>query len=307
VKESERLKAYPNAITGRFKDVLSGMRLDDITLIVRSDQLLCKLGERLTYKHGSEDSKFVHIRSKMRELAKLLKQMRILNPAKHAMKDFLCPAQFSTIIQASQHICGYNPDDLSYSNPSLVLKLSRNISHCAEILKSDAMELENEDLCQKSSRVIELIKLRWPLEMATNARRTIEEKNKSKVSLIPLTEDVKKLSCYLKESISNYVQKLTEYPDDLQVYSALQRVTLALLILFNRKRSGEVSRTTLLDYERKVHGSDAIGEDHLGLSKMETALVGSLYRMEITGKQSRIVPILMTEKLKNAVDILLEF
>lgn len=305
VKIASNLKALPKPTSVLFQSVLAGMKVDDISLIIRNDELLCALGERLTHKHGREASKHAYIRSRLRELGRLLQVMRSKDRQCTSMAEFICPTKFSIILAASKDICGYNEETLSYKTPSLALKLSRNIAMCVEVVRATALEKEDDPVIRKCAAVLDLISLRWPLEVAVNARRTIDENNKSKVSLVPLTEDVKKLSAYLKEQIEKSCNLLKEGNDIHMHYSNLQKATLALLILFNRKRSGEASRITLHDYQKKMNGGDAVESDVIGLSKTEAVLASKLWRMEITGKKSRIVPLLLTETMTSAVDILL--
>lgn len=81
-------------------------------------------------------------------------------------------------------------------------------------------------------------------------------------------------------------------------------VTLAQLILFNRRRQGEASKLKVNDYLKK---HTARQEDVLlGLTNLEKKLCSSLEKVDIVGKRGRTVPILLTNKVKMSVNVLLE-
>ncbi|KAJ8018850.1 hypothetical protein HOLleu_42935 [Holothuria leucospilota] len=82
----------------------------------------------------------------------------------------------------------------------------------------------------------------------------------------------------------------------------LAEVTLASFIVFNRKRLGEVAKMTTSDLTKCTKGGNGVALG--GLSKLEQELCKVLWRVEIIGKKGRTVPVLMTNKFKDAMDLL---
>ena len=85
----------------------------------------------------------------------------------------------------------------------------------------------------------------------------------------------------------------------------LAQLTLAKLTLFNRKRQGEVSKTTVQDWSnrKKSVADQAMAQS---LNQFEQNLLSVLKRLEIKGNRGRIVPILITAEIAEWVKILLE-
>ena len=95
--------------------------------------------------------------------------------------------------------------------------------------------------------------------------------------------------------------------DSVDNYSELAQVCLALVILFNRRRSGEAERMTLSAYTQTLEtGSGKPDEVVLStLNEFEKVLCQSHLRVEIRGKRGRKVPVLFTEEMKKYVDTLI--
>ncbi|XP_063797656.1 uncharacterized protein LOC134969914 [Pseudophryne corroboree] len=85
----------------------------------------------------------------------------------------------------------------------------------------------------------------------------------------------------------------------------LAKVTLTQLILFNRRREGEVSKMRLSSFESR-HTADLQGDVAQALSEMEKALCHHFTRIEIPGKRGRKVPVLLSPCMQKAMEILTE-
>ena len=80
---------------------------------------------------------------------------------------------------------------------------------------------------------------------------------------------------------------------------------LALLILFNRCRQGEVSRLTTAQYLKAAEIQRQPTDIDSSLSPLERHLLSVFHRVEIPGKRNRCVPLLMTDEQRTAVDLLI--
>ena len=90
-------------------------------------------------------------------------------------------------------------------------------------------------------------------------------------------------------------------------FQDLAKLTLAQIILFNRKRSGEAQRITVGDYRRGLKCDDEVAEEvKETLSKFELHLLKNLERIEIRGKRGRRVAILLTSDLVEKIDWMME-
>ena len=79
-------------------------------------------------KLGGEQHHRHHISNKMRELGRLLCEVRKDDPGA-TLVHFLEPAGFNTIVCAARQIRKYNSDTNKYETPSLALKLGHSMKN----------------------------------------------------------------------------------------------------------------------------------------------------------------------------------
>lgn len=300
----ELLKPAPQGINQQLQKIFSTLHNDDVSVIIKNDPLICMYGERLALKHGYDTSRFTYVRSRLREIARLLVEMRKLEPSIIRLSDAVKPKHFGTVLQAARIMAEYNVETNLFQKPSLALKVGTTFTATIDILLAKAIEDGNQTNQQECQDLKKLMDLRWSSEFTNNAHRSNVEKKKNVINLVPLTEDLKKLSDYLKDEINQRITELKSSPMNFNYFMQLQKALLALVILFNRRRSGEVSRMRLDDYSKCTTGSQVLSGNDLELSKLESQFVDSFTRVEMTGKKGRTVAVLLTGQMKEALDLL---
>ena len=149
-----------------------------------------------------------------------------------------------------------------------------------------------------------LCEMRWT-ELSTTARRNLSERKRNAVSLIPLSDDVKKFSLYLTAEGERNASILKSDKKNFQAFSTLNSIALSKLILFNRKRQGEASKILLKDWQFNKKAN--ITSEMAGcFCAVEKGLINILERLEIRGKRGRTVPILITKEINEWVQLLLD-
>ncbi len=86
------------------------------------------------------------------------------------------------------------------------------------------------------------IRQRWNEYISAGAITTLKEAKWNAPQIIPFTQDVKILHAHLEKKHHEFISKLRSCPSSADSYAALAKVTLSQVILFNRRREGEVSR-----------------------------------------------------------------
>lgn len=138
--------------------------------------------------------------------------------------------------------------------------------------------------------------------MSSRELRTLRDKNFNKQLTFPLVEDIKLFNEYLEKYIKICIEHIKNIAGNEKLLQ-LSRLTLCLLIVFNRRRAGEVQRIKLTDIADIKRG-DVPLEILETLSSFERKLTASLYRFEIIGKRNRHVTVLLTDLMRDTVIIL---
>lgn len=302
VEKGKLLMLKSSTSTLHLSKILATLTDDAITLTIKNDPLILRFGEQLAGKHGHDRNMYGHVRSCLRKLGRLLIELKKI--CQHqTLQENIDPGMFKFVVEAARNVAGFDSEKNSLKVPSLALKLGATLKKCANLVMSEALQRYEDKAYRKAKSFAKLISLRWTLEVNNTAHRTLTESRKNVVKVLPLSQDVKKLSEYLKADIVKYTSLLESNDVNWYNYQHLQKPLLTLIILFNRRRSGELSRMKLDDYYGLGRQAVSLKED-VGLSTMEQALAKSLRRIEITGKRGRIVPVLLTEFLSHSLDIL---
>ncbi|XP_038588945.1 uncharacterized protein LOC119914037 [Micropterus salmoides] len=280
------------------------MTYDTVTQAVKSDVLIISLGERMFLKNGEVRRHQADIRNKMRELARLVLVARKMDNDIVFLKDLITPGKFNTVLEAVKQMTGFNTLTNRFSIPSTALKLRHSLVKVSYILQGDAIRQEDDALKRRVEQFIKLIELEWTTHVSTNALKTLCQKKWNSPTVLPLTEDIRKLQDHLKCLEVANKKALIDKPSK-KSWSELSQVTLTQLILFNRRREGEVSRMEVKTYlERNKHSmQDEILES---LSPFEKKLCENLIRVEVRGKRGRKVPVLFPTNVRQSVELLIK-
>ncbi|MEQ2196879.1 hypothetical protein XENOCAPTIV_016543, partial [Xenoophorus captivus] len=293
----------PEGVSKKVWQLVNAMHQDEVTQIVREEKGILRLGEHLYAKHGHDKTKHDYIRQKMRELGRLIQHAKRNGKVKQ-IEDFYKPSNFNFVIAAVKDVAGFDEDKNTYKTPSLALKLGHSLKKIADILECEAQmaESDNEQFIENVRRTRSLLVKKWDVLVSSRALQTLQEAKWNTPQLLPFTDDVKKMHMYLDDCRKEYQGKLRDEPIKKN-WSKLANVTLCEVILFNRRREGEVSKMPLSAFTLRdpsgVHSDLADG-----LSVLEQKLCQHFQRIEIRGKRNRKVPILLTPDMLSSMEAL---
>ncbi|KAG8176112.1 hypothetical protein JTE90_025570 [Oedothorax gibbosus] len=147
--------------------------------------------------------------------------------------------------------------------------------------------------------------MEWANEVSSRALATLEENKWNKLQLLPFAEDLSKLHQHLIKTTKQSKRLMLNKPT-AEGWKQLCEVTLAQVLLFNRKRSGEVERRKIETFENRDKTAISQTEIQESLSEFERKLSQSLTLLEVRGKRGRRVPILLTDEMKVCVELLIK-
>ena len=307
LSQARYLLPVSHAVTASTRQILSVMQRDSIYKLSVNDELIMKFAEKLTLKHFSDRDKHEYVRAKIRELGRLLASLKSSFNI-NSIREAIDPAHFQKVINCVRTVSGFDCSTGMYKTPSLALKLGHAMKKCAVLLKSAALQESNKELEVKSDAFLQLCDMEWTSEVSSMAMKTLRSKKMNKTAVLPLTRDISKLSSYLSNIVDDSIAKLTsdDTEDKEHAWMSLAEALLAQIVMFNRRRSGELSKVTVSTYNNAMATNINTDTDvHKHLSGVEQNLCQQLHRLEIPGKKGSIVPVLLTRKYKEAVDCLI--
>ena len=291
----------PPGVKEQLWKLLNNMIQDDVYFAVKADACIMEYGEHLYNRLGHDVGKHEYIRQKLRELGRLLICSRKNTPLK-TIKDHIKPANFMHVVQAVKDMAGYNCETQAYKCPSLALKIGYSLKKLSMLVESSA-NVQSDFSAAKEARTFRRVyETRWNELISSASLRTLKESKWNTPQLLPLTKDVQTLHSYLDAQQQDLVRKLSS-ETALTTYTDLTKVILTQVILFNRRRAGEVSKIPLSVY-LSYKPSDPQEDVNIALSDLEKRLCQHFRRIEIRGKRERKVPVLLTPAMQEALDLL---
>ncbi|XDV21782.1 hypothetical protein PO909_026802 [Leuciscus waleckii] len=257
----------PPGVKVEFWKLLNNMVQDEVYSVLKSDVCIMEYGEHLYNRLGYDVGKHEYIRQKLRELGRLLICSR-KNTSLKTIKDHIKPANFMQVVESVKHLAGYDSKTHAYRCPSLALKIGHNLTKISMLLESRA-NVQNDYSAAKDACTF---------------------------------RNVQTLHSYLDVQQQDLHSKLSTEASP-QTWAKLAKVILAQVILFNRRRAGEVSKMTLSAYVCQ-NPSDPHEDVNEALSDLEKKLCQHFSRIEIRGKRGRKVPVLLTPVMKQGLDLL---
>lgn len=294
------------------EEVFPRMKADDISFVAKTDYLICKFGENYLKKHKREQLNIV-CSNKMRELARFLIDFRkIANLPNYTLKDVLTPRLFDTVIECAKNVGGYDKEKKTYRAASVSAHLGTSLKQICDLfisllLKEDSSVpvTKREELMKETKRFRQLIETQWTTEISSLAFKTLQEQHWKKPVMLPLTSDIKKFKEHVTKVADNAVSKLKENPVDKKEFRNLVEASLALTVLFNRRRIGDVQYTYLKTYTEHKSTENQEECEH-ALTETEKILAKSYKRLVTGGKGSRPIAILLPFQLQEYITFFID-
>ncbi|KAL4718947.1 hypothetical protein ACJJTC_005242 [Scirpophaga incertulas] len=292
-------------------EVFPRMRADKVSLVAKKDPLICAFGAKYLKMH--REKHFINVTSrKMRELGKLLIELRKKEPKISSLFDALQPKYYDTIIEATKMAASYSTDKDKYESPTFAMNIVSSLKQCANIAILYALKKKEEYFSVQTAEaeanlktLIQLLTDNWRYDISAQAANDLNLKKWNKVTLVPLAADLKLLKEYLikkveacRKAIKTKIANKTHYCD--MVESIYCRI-----LLLNRRRPGELQRVLLNTYRESSNPQSHYEEFDKTLSKSEQILLRKFKRLVIRGKRNRGVPVLLSEDVQADIDLLL--
>lgn len=122
-----------------------------------------------------------------------------------------------------------------------------------------------------------------------------------KSEILPTTAEINNLVSLLVKDIDECCQSLGE-TFNKSVWIHLSQLTLLYILVFNRKRPGDVERTEIVEYKTVT----SVPEEDVKLSAKEKIHASNFARFVARGKLNRSASILLSNKVRTAIDLLLK-
>ena len=308
ISKARFLMPVAHSVTSNTREILSHMKHDDVYFAVINDEILMEYAQKLTSKHYADPDRHVYVRDKVRQLGRLLVVLKTQYSV-NSISESIAPPLFQTVLSAVKFVAGFDAETNEYTTPSLALHLGHALKKCAVIQKSKGLQQCNKLMQEQADAFVQLCEIEWSDEISGKALKTLHARKFNKVTILPLANDIASMSKHLAqladESLAGVKSSASLNQKCKSTFKTLAEVTLVQLIMFNRRRSGEVSKMRIEMFSAASNNAIQQSDVTNHLSAVEVKLCNILMRVEIPGKRGNIVPVLMTAKYKEQVECII--
>lgn len=293
----------PNRLEESFKNKVFGkMKVDNIYRYIRQDRLITEFGNKIFQKHFDEPHLFLMISQRMRELGRLMLEIKNIDSNKFNLESCLNPKSVTTVLDGLKRVCGLSYETGGLKTPTLMLRLVTSVKKCCQICKGNFLILNSDKLIKAVDDFLTLFTAESQI-LISRSLKTLNKRKWNKPKMIPLANDVKKLNSFIKKEGDALVDEIEKGYPTKENLRRLAENTLAGITCFNRKRVGEVERMPFEECNNlKIGGLES--DVSQTLSATEKQLVNCLGRVEVRGKRGRKVAVLITENIHTKIKIL---
>ncbi|XP_072387629.1 uncharacterized protein [Diabrotica undecimpunctata] len=287
--------------------VFPRMRADNVSLVAKKDPLICAFGSRYLKIHREQH--FIPVASrKMRELAKIVIELRKNSSSIKTLFDSLKPEYYDSLVFATKIVSKYDNESKTFKAPSFAKNIGTTIKQCCDIalmLNAKKSEFTVRSASAKADlkSLIQIIEGNWKYDISSQAANDLDMKKWNKVTLIPPASDLKLLKNYLVRRANESCDKLQKNNNDINSYVFLLETIYCRLILLNRRRPGELERMTIQSYI-SAKDNQCYEEFSEAISETERILMKSFRRIVIKGKRGRGVPVLVSKDVQEHLEMI---
>lgn len=236
-------------------NVLSKMRCDKTTAVVKSDDLILRYGTVQLRKKGS---KAVHeISQRMRHLGRLRIRMETVSGKPMPLIDSIRAKKFDIVIEAIWLEAGKftgTDERERFQNPCYATKVGHCLHKCAQVKRGMAIRCEDSVQLKEAEDFIKLYADEYTDLVSSIASTTLSTR-KNHLLEFPDEEDFTKLKNYQIRRQLELEQTLSgDSAVNAFVWRELAEVTLSRVIVFNGRRGNEAALLSMEAYEKRGNG-----------------------------------------------------
>lgn len=192
-------------------------------------------------------------------------------------------------------------DEEDLQAPSTAIRLGYEIKRMLSAKWAEGIKSKDEAAANDSKSFLKLMKFEWSTKVTKLATVTLQVRSFNKEKSLPEPEDIIKIQEKIRNDIKNFDEKDTTP----QNFRFAAEVSQARLLLYNKRRSGEIEGIRVKDYVRRQQSITNVERSmRAELSVLEQKLLESQDLIEVRGKLGRGVPVIVPNDTKRILKYL---
>ncbi|XP_074039962.1 uncharacterized protein isoform X2 [Leptinotarsa decemlineata] len=299
---SENIHKRANEVVKYF--LFLAFRDGPIEEIIRFDNLIILYGNEMACKYRSQHH-YPMIRNRMIRMARVLSMIKEKNSSVRHFEVILKPQMFDYIIEVINTLGDYDENTGNYNKPSLPTEVGTSLKYMIQLHISECIKNGDMEGKKDSKNLLHLLKTALPAHVNKTASESLLKHKRKKLSILPSMEDIKKLNSYVMTKRNHYYEALMK-KFNVNTWRNLANFTLINILIFNRRRPGELERSIISDLDSLARIEENT-DTYKKLSGNDKIYVREYVRFVVRGKLARGVPVLLHNSMHECVKLLLKY
>lgn len=242
---------------------------------------------------------FNTIANKVRLLAEFLIECRKILEKDLSLAETLISEDIGFVREAVKRMFNYNVVSegkdlkINLDRPSSAIRLKQTLDKVAMLLHISAIKDCDWTSCKKLE-YLPIVLNHYLNPICVNARKNMKCSTSGLPQPLPANDSISKLVTYLDE-------QLKAIPHLLDNRRILSEIVMARVLIFNKRRSGEVAKMTKVQWESRNQWKDDVLKDAEALDATEKIVVKDFDLLYVNGKGQRYVPIIIPPIVTSAL------
>lgn len=288
------------------KYIFPYLREDEIARVIRYDELLIIFANKQCEKYGTHEHLYQMIRARLRLLGRFLTAIKVINAGISNFTDVFQPRNYDSMIIAVRNVAGFLPETKTFAHPAVGSNLGTLLKQVGDAIRSEYIKRELPDKQKQVDDFLKLLEEDYGTSINRVVTETQTQHHRRKQVVLPSTEDIKKLYTYITTQRNEHLTEV-KMQFSFDTWKKLAETTLLSLLVFNRRRPGEMERLYVEDC-LSYRGINEMADKEIydSLNPEGQALAREYVRFEIRGKRNRSVPVLVDSDTLEAIKKILE-
>lgn len=230
---------------------------------IRADALIKTFGQHQLLRKGDNINftEINQIRGKLRFLARLLHAVRDETGTSDSLSDLIDPGYYDAFVTAVLKIRAVNKQ--------LALTLGHYIRQVCMLSIGECIKKSDRMGRSKGEDFLQLYNSSWGTTVAASTLRMQQQQKVNKAVKLPTSADLVAITKYIQDEVSAELGQADEVD-----YNRLQKLVLAGLLMYNKRRPAEVADIKISDY-RLSFANQEDSEEILDSLSAEDKIVAS--------------------------------
>lgn len=283
-------------------DLFARFRENENIQHIRFDWLVISYGNDLCLNH-SHHYQQGYICGKLRDAGKILRASKSISTEITDMSSLFHVKQCNTVVDAIRSMGKFDHKTKRFGSPGTASTTVTLINAIGELLVIEAMKSDDPVKERNVERFLKVFQKEARIKINKLVAVTRLENKRHKKENIPTTADVNKLSKYVdSEREACFLQLVQEY--SYGVWLKLSQLTMVSILIYNRRRAGEIQNLLKMDFEHRdivADQCDMLLDDIPNEAKRK--IKSRVIVRNKLGK--RLVPVLLKHHWDECIEILL--